>query len=305
MSQRLRRRAEDALERRRLTEAETLLDRLVDVADGDDSVFAHRHLAELRLERHPWRAALHLRHVLRAHPDDHVPHALMGLSQALLGNYRAAVACYERALQLAPDTPWYLHNLGHLLDLALDRPGDALPARARAHALQPDHDEIAASLAHCHARLGQLDAALALARKAARLAPGNDDHRRLAAWIHGGAPQDAPPPQGYYDKALVEAVRELFERRMRAAGFAPDQIDRARALWREFYTRRPPRARKMAVYAAAVEYAIASLDPSCRATQVAVARRYGIAPSTLQRRYAELRQLLALEPGDRRYAPPS
>ena len=71
---------------------EPLLERIVSLApDGSDaSVFAHRHLAEYRIEDHPWRALLHLRKVVGAHPDDDVVHALMGLSHALLANFRSA-----------------------------------------------------------------------------------------------------------------------------------------------------------------------------------------------------------------------
>lgn len=300
---RLRRRAEDALERRRLKEAETVLDRLADVAEGDDSVFAHRHLAELRLERHPWRAALHLRHVLRACPDDDVPHALMGLSQALLGNFRAAVACYRKALRFAPDTPWYLHNLGHLLDVALDRPEEAEAPLARAYAIEPTHDEIIASLAHCRARLGYLDEALELAREACREAPDNRDHLRLIQWIVAGAPTTWPEPRlRLPEERFVRAVRGAFEREMRAAGFTPRQLARARALWDDFNERKSVRARKPEVYAAAVEFAIATLDPSRRPTQAGVARRYGIAAGTLRARYLELRETLDLVPDDPRYA---
>ncbi len=304
-SKRLRRRAEDALERRRLTEAETLLDRLVEVAEGDDAVFAHRHLAELRLERHPWRAALHLRHVLRACPDDDVPHALMGLSQALLGNFRAAVASYRRALRSAPEMPWYLHNLGHLLDVALGRPEEAERPLARAYALEPEHDEIVASFAHCLARLGRLSEARQLAEEARRLAPSNGDHARLVHWIGAGAPQRKPEgaaPQGWGGGgAFALAVRGAFEREMSAAGFTRRQIEGARALWEDFNECRATRARKPEVYAAAVEYAIAMLDPSRRTTQLEVARRYGIAPGTLRTRYGELRDTLALLPDDPRY----
>ncbi len=300
---RLRRRAEHALERGRLTEAETILDRLVEVAEGDDFVFAHRHLAEIRLERHPWRAALHLRQVLHAHPDDDVPHALMGLSQALLGNFRAAIASYRKALRLAPDTPWYLHNVGHLLDVALDCPGEAEEPLARAFALESKHDEIVASYAHCRARLGHLDEALELAQEARRQAPDNRDHVRLTQWIEAGAPTTWPEPRlRLPQERFVRAVRGAFEREMRAGGFTPRQVARARALWDDFNDRKIARARKPEVFAAAVEYAIATLDPSRRPTQAGVARRYGIAPGTLRVRYLELREALDLVPGDPRYA---
>lgn len=278
-----------------------MLDRLLEVAEGEDALFAHRHLAQLRLERHPWRAALHLRAVLAANADDDVPHAMMGLCQALLGNYRAAVAAYRRALAQAPGTPWYLHNLGHLLDVALDRPDLARRPLEQAYAIESEHDEIVASLAHCLARLGELEEASELASRALASAPQNRDHRRLVQWIERGA-----PPGGIGDEpeddAMGNAVEASFERGMRSAGFTQAQVDRARDLWRDFSGRRVVRARKPEVLAAAIEYAIAVIHRRRGVTQAKIARRYGVATASLSSRYGEIRDALELRPGDPRYA---
>jgi len=311
----LRRRAEVALEKdERGTDAERLLERLVQLAneESEHAIFAHRHLAELRLERHPWRAALHLRKVIAASPNDDVPHALMGLCQALLGNYRAAVGAYRRALSEAPQTPWYHHNLGHLLDVAIDQPEAALNHLELAHRLEPDHDEIAASYAHCLARVGQLDGALTLARIAFQLAPRNRDHARLVSWIERGAPpgEKAAPNEGggraarRSDVPKIEAVVEALERGMRESGYSADQVDRARHLWSDYAEGRRVRVRKPEAYAAALEYAMALILRRRGVTQAKIARRYGIAPGTLSSRYSAIREALALEPGDPRYAQP-
>ena len=197
----LRRRAEQAIasdQGRRVIVP--LLERLVTVApEGSPaSLYAHRHLAEYRVEEHPWRALLSLRKVVAAQPDDDVVHALMGLAQALLSNFRAAVEAYRRALAIAPRNPWYHHNLGHLLDVALERPEQALRHLEIAHkATAPNDPEIAASLAHCLARLGKLEQARVLAAGAATAAPRNADHKRLLEWIDRGAPAEtkiAPAP---------------------------------------------------------------------------------------------------------------
>ncbi|MFO0680917.1 MAG: tetratricopeptide repeat protein [Sandaracinus sp.] len=191
----LRRRAEQAIaseQGRRVIVP--LLERLVTVApEGSPaSLFAHRHLAEYRVEEHPWRALLSLRKVAAAQPDDDVVHALMGLAQALLSNFRAAIEAYRRALAIAPRNPWYHHNLGHLLDVALDRPDQALKHLELAHkATAPNDPEIAASLAHCLARLGKLEQARVLAAGAVAAAPRSADHKRLLEWIDQGAPAEA------------------------------------------------------------------------------------------------------------------
>jgi tetratricopeptide (TPR) repeat protein len=190
----LRRRAEQAIaseQGRRVIIP--LLERLVSLApDGSPaSLFAHRHLAEYRVEEHPWRALLSLRKVIVATPDDDVVHALMGLAQALLSNFRAAIEAYKRALAISPRNPWYHHNLGHLLDVALDRPDQALKHLELAHkATAPNDHEIAASLAHCLARLGKLAEARTLAATAAAASPKNADHKKLLDWIERGAPEE-------------------------------------------------------------------------------------------------------------------
>src|SRR5512146_974465 len=127
---RLRREVERALrEQRGPEEILPLLARLARAAapESEPWIFAHRHLAELGVEHDPWRAALFARRVLALCPDDDGAWAVLGLAQSLLGHYRYATRAYERALQLAPNNPWYAHNLGHLYDVALDRPADALP----------------------------------------------------------------------------------------------------------------------------------------------------------------------------------
>jgi tetratricopeptide (TPR) repeat protein len=288
---------------------------IVDLAEpgSDAALFAHRHLAEVCLEAHPWRAALHLRHVLKVDPDDDVVHALMGLCQALLGNYRAAVSAYRRALQAAPNTPWYHHNLGHLLDVALHSPSEAEKHLRAAHRLEPRHDEITASLAHCLARLGTLNEAKGLASRAVRQAPRNADHRALLRWIEDGAPDGKPGAsvrrrgtgEAAQRKIIPDAamsVRRAFETRMREAGFSARQVARARALWADFHGTRELRGKKPEVYAAAVEYAIACILGRRDATRAEVARRYGITPGSLSSRYVEIRDTLALQPNDPRYA---
>lgn len=193
---RLRERAERALASgRRGGDVLTVLETMTrEAPDGSaHALFAHRHLAELQLSGSPWRAALHLRRLVQAGAADDSAHALMGLSQALLGNYRTAVASYRRAIKLAPKNPWYHHNLGHLLDVGLSESVAALDHLRIAQRIQPEEDEIAASLAHCLARLGQLKEAQAMAQQAVRRAPRNREHLALLEWIRSGAPSNITP----------------------------------------------------------------------------------------------------------------
>lgn len=313
----LRRRAERAIDegRDRLV-VEPILERILDMAgdDGAACAFAHRHLAELRLERDPWSSALHLRRVLGYLPRDDMAHSLMALAQALLGNYRSAVASYRRALRLSPHNPWYHHNLGHILDVALDDPRGALPHLTLAlEQSDPSEHEITASAAHCLARVGRLEEARELAEHAVEAAPDNVDHHALLGWIDKGAPADEPvhPLRGdarsghdaspHAERMRADLVASLLERHLADAGFTERQVERATALWADYRHERAPRVKKPEVLAAAVHYAIALVLGRDRVTQASIAKRYGVAPGSVSSRYADIRETLALRPGDPRY----
>jgi hypothetical protein len=191
--ERLRRDVEGAL-KRALDPADVLpmLHRLVRSApaDSDESVFAHRQLAELIAPRHPWRAALYARRVVALRPADDRGWAILAFAQTLLENYRFAASAYARALTCSPKNPWYAHNLGHLLDVALDRPNEALPWLASAFAAARDHVEVATSYAHALARAGDLTLAKRILTRAMR-ATGAGPTREQAAlwrWFERGAP---------------------------------------------------------------------------------------------------------------------
>lgn len=294
--------AEEALEASS-KRAERLLAELASVAEegSDASLFAHRHLAELRLEGNPWNAALHLRRVLAHHSDDDVLHALMGLCHALLGNYRVAVRSYREASQLAPQTPWYHHNLGHLMDVALDDAVGAERHLRRAFELEPEHDEIVGSLAHCVARLGDLAEAKVLAELAKEKGPCNPDHDALLEWIEAGA-TDTPAATATVRRPPSDRVAETVQRKMGEAGFSRAEIERATQLWSDMQAHCELRVTKPEVLAAALEYAIAVVEQRPGCTQAEVARRYGVAPTSVSARFAQIRNALALRPGDPRYA---
>src|SRR5580658_10280084 len=183
---------------------------------SDERVFAHRQLAELLAEKNPWRAAIYAKRVIAERPDDDRGWALLGLSQTLLGHYRFAVTAYQKALTCAPRNPWYAHNLGHLLDVALDRAGDALEwlRAAYADASELGHSasgDIAASFAHALGRAGKVSEARTVLLKAMRGGSASREHEALLKWLDRGAPaaEDAggptAPPTG--DRAMRAGTR--------------------------------------------------------------------------------------------------
>jgi Flp pilus assembly protein TadD len=308
---RLRKRAESALANgRRGADVLRVLETIVRQADDgtEEALFAHRQLAELKLERSPWQAALHLRQLVVSDAADDGVHALMGLCQALLSNFRAAIACYRRAVAVSPRNPWYHHNLGHLLDVGLGASRIALPHLRIAHEIEGREDEITASLAHCLARVGELDEARALARRAIAGSPDNAEHRALLRWVEQGAPAGArdaarragctalPPRQ-----LSGDAVERMLADSMRDAGFSRHYVRRAQVLWRDYCGGREQPVSRPEAYAAAIEYAMAKLHCVRGVTQAQLARRYGVGAATISSRYGEIRSALALVPGDPRY----
>jgi hypothetical protein len=172
-----------------------MLHRLARLADdgSEESSFAHLHLAELLVERDPWRAALCARRVLSNRADDDRGWATLALCQTLLGNYKYAVAAYQRALGSAPGNPWYAHNLGHLLDVALSRAPEAVSWLRRAYEGASYSGEVAASYAHALARAGRLGEA----RRVLARAMKRSTSRELVAlwkWLEAGAPADGDRP---------------------------------------------------------------------------------------------------------------
>jgi Flp pilus assembly protein TadD len=181
-------------------------------AASDDGVFAHRQLAELLVERHPWRAAIYARRALAHRDDDDRAWAVLAFCQTLLGNFRCAAKAYTQAIASAPANPWYAHNLGHLLDVALGAPHRALPWLRSAYAAKVDNSQIVASYVHALARVGHVDEA----RNILERALGRFESRELEAllrWLDQGAPSgEAREARDESRKALAAPAVKPRER---------------------------------------------------------------------------------------------
>ena len=321
-----------------------LLHRLARLApDGsDESVFANLHLAELLVERDPWRAALYARRVLTRRPDDDRGWATLALCQTLLGNYRFAVTAYHHAIASSPKNPWYAHNLGHLLDVALGRAEDAVAWLRRAYQSATYSGEVAASYAHALARVGRIaDARRVLNRAMKRTA--SREYAALLKWLELGAPADkdhplprpAPihaltgrgvtegDPDDRREERAARGRREAPSRKqvrspllaeldgVLARGLSSLPLDakqraRARALARDAlsYFLRPAGTRgNAAVQAVAAAVAYAIVYVDhVPLTQAEVASCFRVGVASLRGRFGELRAHLDLTPGDARYA---
>ena len=134
-----------------------MLHRLARLSDGgsEESLFAYLHLAELLVERDPWRAALYARRVLAHRPEEDRGWATLAFCQTLLGNYKFAAS--------APATRWRARRRTRgtrttwdtLLDVALGRASEAVNWLRRAYQSAAYSGEVAASYAHALARVGR------------------------------------------------------------------------------------------------------------------------------------------------------
>ncbi|HET9956658.1 MAG TPA: tetratricopeptide repeat protein [Polyangiaceae bacterium] len=136
-------------------ELKAMLRRLVAAAPEGSAErrFARLELAAVLVESEPWLAARLARDALRAEGEWRVGEddralGVLGIAHMLLGNFRSAREAFRRAIEVAPDSAEHRHNLGHVLDVAFNRPLSALPHLKLAHQLMPEEPEIASSLAH-------------------------------------------------------------------------------------------------------------------------------------------------------------
>jgi len=158
-----------------------MLEKLVRAAPpaSEAAYFSKLRLAELIVGDAPFRAARLARDVLERGESDRA-WAVLGLAHSLLGHFQSAARAYRRALVLAPDCAVYEHNLGHVLDVALNRPRDALVHLERAHRDMPEEREIASSYAHALLRSGQAEKARELLLRAVKGVPEAEEI--LKAW---------------------------------------------------------------------------------------------------------------------------
>jgi tetratricopeptide (TPR) repeat protein len=151
-------------------------------AGSPESLFGKLKIAELVVTDSPWKAAVLARSVVTECRDGRA-WAVLGLAHSMLGNFRAAVKAYRRALLLAPGNPWIMHNLGHLLDVALARPFDGLKYLDAARQALPTEPEIISSYAHALLRVGRRAEAHEMLRRGLEWDEARVD-RQLEAWLN-------------------------------------------------------------------------------------------------------------------------
>jgi tetratricopeptide (TPR) repeat protein len=290
----------------------TTLEHLARTAtDATAASFAAGCLAELLADSDPWAASLHAKRLLARDPEDARAWAALALAQVHLGNFRYAARCYGEAATRDEANPWYVHNLGHLTDVALNAPEDALPYLARAVSLAPDKIDLIASYAHALGRCGKLEEARSLlgdvalherARRPKKPVP-------LPTIVH---PAPLPRPQTSSEAATAPLPkraprssarsRSALETALASLPFSPRQRQNALRLLADAHAalrdgEQRPGPRQLA---AAVAWAIAEID-GIQLACVDVASTFRLPTADLRSAHEEVASALALLPEDLRY----
>jgi protein O-GlcNAc transferase len=113
-------------------------------------------------------------------PTDPFAHSTFGTVLHAMGRIEQAIKAYHRTVSLAPGHGISWLNLGQAYSSA-GRFAEAAPCYEKAIALGAATPEAHVGLANARAQGDDLDAALAPAREAARIAPGSAEALRLAA----------------------------------------------------------------------------------------------------------------------------
>ncbi len=254
------------------------------------------------MEENPWRASVAARKALTHAPGEDRAWAVLALAQALLGQHRFAAHAYREALRFAPENPWYAHNLGHLLDIAMDQPSDALPFLSRAARELPSVNAVRASYAHALGRTGQLD-------DARRILAGRRtiEERALMAWLESGAGDSFrgrfPVPSGPRPSTrhgTVRSVARILRRGLASLPLTAPQRRTALLFLRE------PVAQALAEegeasLAAAIGYAVIYVEKIPLSPRE-VAATFRVSSTHLRARFRVLQRELDLQPGDERFA---
>jgi len=99
----------------------------------------------------------------------------------------------------------------------------------------------------------------------------------------------------------LDQVETLFVEGMEDSEFGVPEIIRAVRLWRQFKESASPTYRRPEVYAAAVEY-VMTLFGFYGDSQVQIAERYGVSPSSVSSKWQKIERTLSLSQFDRRYS---
>jgi Flp pilus assembly protein TadD len=184
-------------------------------------------------ERYP-EAIAALQKAVDLEPENISGRVLLGWTQHRAGKSAEAADTLLQTFYLNPFDVPTLNALG-IVYLVSGRLDAAVTAHTWAALLKPDNEIAYYNLSLAFERLKQYDWAVAMAREAAKLEPGNPHPPVAEAIAHWGN-GDRPLAQSAYQQALTLDPRyndPTFLEYLDEAGFSPDQIQRTKQVLQE------------------------------------------------------------------------
>jgi tetratricopeptide (TPR) repeat protein len=283
-------------------------DRVLQLARHDDAEVAdaHARIGEVLLAiGEIQQSKVHLLEALKIKPTQ--PHYLFLLSclYASQANWEKACDFARKAHILVPNNSEYLRALGW----AVLRSGDLAAGEKmlrQAVGLDPTGPGAVGDLSAALIEQRRFGDAVACLVRAAKEHPSD---QRLAEMLavakkFRNQERDRTPVLPLKSPGPYGAVEELLRERMPEEGFRSEQIDSAIRLWRDYARGREFRFSRPGSWAAAIEYTISKLYKDARVTQKFVASKYSVSVSAVSNKSKELRSVLDLKEGDKRYCLP-
>lgn len=165
------------------------------------------------LSSDPSEAIAEIKTFLKMFPDVALAHNDLGVLCYSTDNKMKALAHYEKANRLQPNTPTVIKNLAEFYYAELGWADDAIDMLTSLLKVYPDDFEILTALGEISSRIGRLDEARVFFRKAMQLNPENQPLRDKMAELVGpvSAAEYRAPAAETNETGLAQSSGELDE----------------------------------------------------------------------------------------------
>lgn len=143
------------------------------------------HRLQATLSQTPVEAIAEIKTFLKMFPDVALAHNDLGVLYHTSGDQLQALAHYEKANRLQPNTPTVIKNLAEFYYAVLGWADDAIDMLTSLLKVYPDDFEILTALGEISSQVGQPDEARVFLRKALQFDPDNQQLRERMAQLDG------------------------------------------------------------------------------------------------------------------------